>query len=238
MERETEPKRRGARRAAPRRGPVGMVVGFFGELLMTAGVVVLLFVVYVLWGTGLQTAAAQNDLRGELSFDVDSSETDGEALAPDDIDIGEAYGVIRIPRFGEDWEWVMVQGVEDEDLKNGPGHYPNSANPGELGNFAVAAHRSGHGEPFAKFPELHVGDIIEVVMADGTYVYEIDDAPNGDPDGNKIEIQDTWVVDPVPGEPRSTEPTERRITLTTCWPRFGSSHRMFATGVLISEEAR
>ncbi|WP_166352426.1 class E sortase [Phytoactinopolyspora limicola] len=209
---------------------MALLVGFIGEMLLTAGVLVLLFVVYILWGTGLQTAAAQNDLRGQL----DSS----EVADLDEIDIGDAYGIIRIPRFGDDWEWVIVQGVEDDDLRNGPGRYPDSAHPGELGNFAVAAHRSGHGEPFAKFPDLHVGDTVEIIMADGTYVYELDDAPDGDSDGNRINITDSWVVDPVPGEPRSTEPTERRITLTTCWPRFGSSHRMYATGVLVSVDPR
>lgn len=211
-----------------------MIVGGFGELLLTAGAVVLLFVVYTLWGTGLQTAAAQDDLRDQLA--IGDEQAGDDATPPEEIDIGDAYGIIRIPRFGEDWEWVMVQGVEDEDLKNGPGHYPDSADPGELGNVGVAAHRSGHGEPFAQFPELRVGDIVEVITADGRFVYKLDDAPDGDPDGNRIEIKDTWVVAPVPGEPRDTEPTEKRITLTTCWPRFGSSHRMYATGTLVRAE--
>jgi LPXTG-site transpeptidase (sortase) family protein len=218
-----------------------MIAGVFGELLLTAGAIVLLFVVYTLWGTGLQTAAAQNDLRDQLAFDTEVGQAETEQVettAPSDVEIGDAYGVIRIPRFGDDWEWVIVQGVEDEDLKNGPGHYPNSADPGELGNFSVAAHRAGHGEPFAQFPELLVGDIIEVETSEGIFTYRLDDAPDGDSDGNKIEIQDTWVVAPVPGEPRDAEPTEARITLTTCWPRWGSSHRMYATGTLIDVEER
>jgi sortase A len=218
-----------------------MIAGAFGELLLTAGALVLLFVVYLLWGTGLQTAAAQDDLRSQLNLDGSagsSTSEDSPDSSLDDVGIGDAYGIIRIPRFGDDWEWVIVQGVEDEDLRNGPGHYLDSANPGELGNFAVAAHRSGHGEPFAPFPELHVGDIVEIETVDGTFIYELDDAPDGDPDGNKIAISDRWVVDPVPGQPRDTEPVERRITLTTCWPRFGSSARMYATGVLIEEEQR
>lgn len=227
-------KRRKVKKSPPKRGAFAVVVGGFGELLLTAGAVVLLFVVYTLWGTGLQTAAAQDDLRDQLA--IGDEQAGDDAAPPEEIDIGDAYGIIRIPRFGEDWEWVMVQGVEDEDLKNGPGHYPDSADPGELGNFGVAAHRSGHGEPFAQFPELRVGDIVEVITADGRFVYKLDDAPDGDPDGNRIEIKDTWVVAPVPGEPRDTEPTEKRITLTTCWPRFGSSHRMYATGTLVKAE--
>ncbi|NEE03801.1 class E sortase [Phytoactinopolyspora halotolerans] len=216
-----------------------MIAGGLGELMLTAGAIVLLFVVYTLWGTGLQTAAAQDDLRGQLGFGGGQDSTQqGDPTSPSETDLGDAYGIIRIPRFGDDWEWVIVQGVEDADLKNGPGHYPDSVDPGELGNFAVAAHRAGHGEPFAQFPELRVGDVVEIETADGIFTYELDDAPDGDSDGNKIEIQDSWVVDPVPGEPRSTEPTERRITLTTCWPRWGSSHRMYATGTLVDEQPR
>ncbi|WP_376778645.1 hypothetical protein [Phytoactinopolyspora halotolerans] len=62
--------------------------------------------------------------------------------------------------------------------------------------------------------------------------------PDGDSDGNKIEIQDTWVADPVPGEASGVEPAEERLTLTTCWPRWGSSHRVHATGTLVSVEER
>ena len=222
-----------ASRRAPRRSQWAVAVGALGELLLTAGVVVVLFVVYMLWGTGLQTAQAQDDLHRELEQRWSSLDVD-ESLDPDAIADGEAYGILRIPRFGDDGEKIIVQGVEPEHLADGPGHYPDTADPGEVGNVGLAAHRAGHGEPFAQFPELHAGDRIEIEMADGVYVYELDDAPDGDDDGNKIDISDTWVVDPVPGEPSGTRPSERRITLTTCWPRWGASHRMYATGVLVS----
>lgn len=223
-----------ASRQPPRRSAWAVAVGVVGELLLTAGAVVLLFVVYMLWGTGLQTAQAQDDLGRELEQRWAGLDDPSDPSGPDEIAEGEAYGILRIPRFGDDYEKIIVQGVEPEHLADGPGHYPDTADPGELGNVGLAAHRAGHGEPFAQFPELHVGDRIEVEMADGVYVYELDDAPDGDDDGNKININDTWVVDPVPGQPPGTRPTERRITLTTCWPRWGASHRMYATGVLIS----
>ncbi|TDE09483.1 class E sortase [Jiangella asiatica] len=221
-------------RRAPRRSAFAVAVGALGELMLTAGALVLLFVVYMLWGTGLQTAQAQDDLEDELSSRWGQLAPEAPPPDPSELADGDAYGTLRIPRFGDDWEFTVVQGVLDEDLDRGPGHYPDSADPGELGNFAIAAHRSGHLEPFADFPELLVGDVIEIEMADGVYVYELDDAPDGDSDGNRINIDDGWVVNPVPGEPLDTEPTQRRITLTTCWPRFGSSHRMYATGLLVS----
>ena len=167
-----------------------MIAGFVGELLLTAGVLVLLFVVYLLWGTGIQAAQAQDDLDAQLHERWGQLEEGEQTPELDELDLGDAYGILRIPRFGDDWEKFVVQGVEDEDLKNGPGHYPKSADPGELGNFAIAAHRSGHGEPFAKFADLHVGDLIEIQVAAGTYVYKLDDAPDGDSNGNKINISD------------------------------------------------
>lgn len=232
-------KARRGRRRAPKRSPIAALAGVLGELLLTAGAVVLLFVVYTLWGTGLQTAAAQNELREEFALDIEAepAETDAEEEAPEEtLDLGDAYGILRIPRFGEDWERIVVEGVEADDLRDGPGRYPDNAHAGELGNFAIAGHRSGHGEPFAQFPELRVGDIVEIETRTGIYRYKLDTAPDGDPDGNRIEIRDSWVVDPVPGEPQSTEPTEARLTLTTCWPRWGSSHRMYASGVLVSAD--
>ncbi|WP_298328912.1 class E sortase [Haloactinopolyspora sp.] len=224
------------RRSAPKSSPLAMIAGGFGELLLTAGALVLLFVVYTLWGTGIQTASAQDDLRQQLDFSGGQIEKQDPG-ALDELELGDAYGIMRIPRFGEDWEWIIVQGTEDADLKSGPGHYLDSADPGEVGNFAIAGHRSGHGEPFAAFPELRVGDTVEIETATGIFTYQLDDAPDGDSNGNKININDAWVVDPVPGEPKDTEPTERRITLTTCWPRFGSTHRMYATGTLVGGEA-
>lgn len=238
--RRKAPRRKKAlqrRNTAPQRSFVAAIAGGFGELMLTGGVVVLLFVVYTLWGTGIQTASAQDELRNELTFDVGQIEKEQQPAALDDLDLGDAYGILRIPRFGDDWEWVVVQGTEPDDLKNGPGHYVDSADPGELGNFSIAAHRSGHGQPFAQFPELRVGDTVEIETATGVYIYKLDDAPNGDSDGNKIDINETWVVDPVPGGPAETKPTERRLTLTTCWPRWDSTHRMYATGTLVGGEA-
>lgn len=229
-------RRRADHRKAPQRNFGARVAGGLGELLLTAGAVVLLFVVYTLWGTGIQTANAQDDLRDQLG--IGSGQVEKEPVPLDELEVGDAYGLIRIPRFGDDWEWIIVQGTEDEDLKNGPGHYPDSVDPGKKGNFSIAAHRSGHGEPFAAFAELREGDIIEIETHTGVYKYRLDDAPNGDPDGNRIEITDSWVVKPIPDKdtPSDAKPTEKRITLTTCWPRWGSSHRMYATGVLVSAE--
>lgn len=219
------------------RVPLGTTLGFLGELLLTAGVLILLYVAYVLWGTGLQTERAQSDLR-EQTVQAWAAPATGDDSASDQVDsadeatleLGGGYALLRIPRFGADWEWVVVQGTELADLGNGPGHYVHSANPGELGNLAIAGHRSGHGAPFHNLDQLQVDDVIEIETADGVWTYTLDQGPI------IIEPSDVWVVDPVPGEPPDAEPTERRLTLTTCHPRYGSAQRMYVSGVLISGE--
>ncbi|TDD67197.1 class E sortase [Jiangella aurantiaca] len=248
MQRRAAPRHRRASgsRSSGRRTAL-VAAGVAGELLLTAGALVLLFVVYTFWGTGLQTAAAQDDLRDEFQQHLLSREepTGAEADGGDDasaepapLELGDAYGILRIPRFGDGWERIVIEGTDPDDLRDGPGHYVDSVDPGQLGNFAVAAHRSGHGEPFARFAELREGDIVEIETIDGVFRYELDDAPDGDNDGNVIEATELWVVDPVPGEPAGTEPAEARLTLTTCWPRWGSEKRMYATGVLVDERPR
>ncbi|HEX6335425.1 MAG TPA: class E sortase [Jiangellaceae bacterium] len=242
--------RRSVRNVRPRgRGTVSKAAGILGELLLTAGFLILLYVAYVLWGTGIQTERAQDEMRErietlwepvqestEASPDEVPAETDtpAEADAPSEADapaeVDEVFGIIRIPRLGNDWEWVVVDEVDLESLSRGPGHYPQSAMPGELGNLAIAGHRSGHGAPFHNLDRIQAGDTIEIERADGVWTYTVDRTPT------VIDPSDVWVVAPVPGAAAEAEPTERRITLTTCHPRYGSSQRMFVSGVLTSGE--
>lgn len=240
---------RKARRAHKKRHgslPTGLATaaGVAGEVLLTAGVVVLLYVAYVLWGTGIQTDRAQDELREQIeawperpagSGDTDSDtggDTDEDleppVFEPEDLELGDGYAILRVPRFGADWEWVVVEGVELPDLTRGPGHYPDSAHPGEVGNLSVAGHRAGHGAPFNHMDALKVGDTIEIETYAGVWTYTIDRGPV------VIAPTDTWVVDPVPGQGSSVAPSERRITLTTCHPRYGSTQRMYVSGVMTS----
>lgn len=216
------------------RRPLSRGVGVLGELLLTAGVLVLLYVAYVLWGTGIQTERAQDDLREQIEATWDTNEPEIAGTAPaeaiEQIDLGDAFGMLRIPKLGEDWEWVVVDDVDLGSLARGPGHYPDSALPGELGNLSIAGHRSGHGAPFHDLDKVEVGDTVEIQTADGVWTYTFDTAPT------VINPSDVWVIDPVPGAAADAEPTERRITLTTCHPRYGSSQRMYISGVLTSGE--
>jgi LPXTG-site transpeptidase (sortase) family protein len=222
-----------------RRSPVVTIAGVAGEVVLTAGVLVLLYVVYVLWGTGIHAERAQDELRAEtLDAWANQGGSDDEDPDPEDdvplvelgeLDIGDGYGFLRIPRFGDNWEWVVVEGTELSDLSRGPGHYRDTADVGELGNFSIAGHRSGYGQPFIDMDKIRAGDTVEIETSDGTWTYTIDQEPV------VVKPTDTWVVDPVPDADQA-EPNERRITLTTCHPRYGSDKRMYVSGVLTSGE--
>ncbi len=89
----------------------------------------------------------QKDLRQEFHASQAAKPTsDGSA--------GDGVAILHIPALGKKWQWVVVEGVGNEDLALGPGHFPGTAQPGEIGNFAVAGHRATHGEPFAHLDKL------------------------------------------------------------------------------------
>jgi sortase A len=221
----------GASPSGPRkRRPVARTMHVFGELLLTLGAVLLLFVGYQLWWTGVETGQAQDDIKDQLAQQWDNPLQPGETppspgespgeegLA--DVDLGEGIGIIRIPRFGPSYAWAVVEGVRLEDLARGPGHYPESAMPGEVGNFAVAGHRATHGEPFAQFEALRVGDEVVVETATQWFTYTIYDIQY------PVPVTSSWAITPhASQEPLVGEPTRQLMTLTTCHPRWASTYR-------------
>jgi sortase A len=132
---------------------------------------------------------------------------------------GHALAVLTIPRFGADWRWVTVEGTTADDLAEGPGHYAGTPLPGARGNVAFAGHRAGHGDPFIDFDRLRPGDVVTFEQAGTRWVYTLDTSPV------IVGTGATWVLDPLPG---------RHLTLTTCWPRYGSAQRMYVRGHLTS----
>jgi sortase A len=130
---------------------------------------------------------------------------------------GHALARLRVPRFGAAWSWVVVEGTTAESLAEGPGHYAGTPLPGARGNVAIAGHRAGHGDPFIDFDRLEPGDTLRLGQGRAWWVYRLVTRPRIVPPSA------SWVLDPLPG---------RRLTLTTCWPRYGSSQRMFVRAVL------
>jgi sortase A len=197
-----------------------------GELLITAGVIVLLFVGYQLVWTNVQAdraATAQADaLEGRWA---ERSAEEPEFDVP--LKKGEAFALLRIPRLGENFRVPIVEGVSLEDLAQGVGHYPETALPGEIGNFSVAGHRATNGEPFAYLDQLDKGDAVVVESATTWYTYEVFKA-------YIVAPTQVGVILPVPNEPDAV-PRRRLMTLTTCNPRWDSYERLIFHAELVEE---
>lgn len=260
------------------------ILGALGRFFITTGIVILLFVGYQLWGTGLQEASAQSGLENEFdelldSVDPSTTETTVAVTSPStsttvvssttsttvatttippaggtipvlDTELadklyregGEAVARINIPAI--DVTKVVVQGVQVEDLRNGPGHYASTVFPGQVGNSGIAGHRTTYGAPFNRVDELLPGDEIRVRTVQGDHVYRVlsaDEAYSPDkigglsdfvvPEGTEglghiiVGPEATWVLGDF---------GDNRITLTACHPKYSARERIIVAAVLVS----
>ncbi len=175
--------------------------------------------------TGIQTGRAQSALLAELA-DVEAAaapSSDGATVAAGDpvaagAEHGEPLAVLEIPRLGEDWRWAVLEGTEDDVIADGIGHYAGTPLPGAAGNVALAGHRAGHGSPFLDFDRLGPGDEVRIRQGATTWTYELTTSPR------KVDNDADWVLDPLPGH---------QLTLTTCWPKYGSLARLYVRGELV-----
>lgn len=199
-----------------------------GELCITAGLVLLLFVAYELWGTGAYTSAQQGLLSKQLDKQWGAKQT--VTTTTEKVHLGEGLALIRIPRLGKDYHYVVIEGVTVADLRKGPGHYPGTAMPGGIGNFVVSGHRTTYAAPFNRVDELRDGDKILVDTRDKQFVYKVT--------GEKVVLPtQVDVTEPVPFH-AGAKPTKRLITLTTCHPKYSAAHRLIVFGELVQEIPR
>ncbi|TNC46850.1 class E sortase [Mumia zhuanghuii] len=194
---------------------------------MLVGVGLLAYVGWQYFGTNIIAKQQQAQVREDLvrSWDAPASERDELP--------GGAIALMRVSRFGDDVEVPVVKGVGDRALARGVGWFPDSAGPGEVGNFAVAGHRVTHGEPFRHFLELRKGDEVVVETRTHVYTYVLRD----DGTDRELDFSEGWVLDPVPGEP-GAQPTERLITLVTCSELFHTDKRSVVFGELARAERK
>jgi sortase (surface protein transpeptidase) len=209
-----------------------------GELLVTAGVIVLLFVVYEVYVTDLLNDRTQNNLAEQIH-----EQWDAEGAAPENLvapAVGQPLAVLHIPRLGEDYSRVVLEGTTEDELSEGPGHYVGTALPGQQGNVALAGHRVGKGSPFLDADKLRPGDPIVVETAQTWYVYRVlgDPAtgdyttdPSGIPGQQIVLPSDVAVIAPTPGAADPTA-TGAYLTLTTCHPKYSAQQRMIVHAVL------
>lgn len=222
------------------------VVGVIGELLITAGVIALLYVAWQMWVGDLIYGAQRNAVGQQLSQEWEQevpaptpSTSDTPAppavitdpaqvpvmAAPGD---GEQFAVLRVPRFGADYNMPIAGGTTRARTLDpiGIGHYNGTQMPGEIGNFALAAHRLTHGGAFNYLDQLRLGDAIVVETPDGWYTYRYRTL-------EYVHPTEVAVLDPVPQAP-DVAAGNAFITLTSCNPRWTMDERIVAYGVFES----
>lgn len=213
-------------------------VGLIGRGLITSGLLMLGFVAYQLWGTGIATARAQRDLAaifaaqitatpattttaavtttlpGSTTTVVPLDTTPATSTVPPapqlEVDLGDPVARLEIPAINVDQ--YVVAGVGVDELQLGPGHFPDTPLPGQLGNAAIAGHRTTYGQPFHDVDQLMPGDEIVATTASGRYVYR---------------VRETLIVEPSDYHVvATTDPTIAELTLTSCHPKWSAAQRI------------
>ncbi|HVU72485.1 MAG TPA: class E sortase [Mycobacteriales bacterium] len=230
-----------------------------GELFITCGLVVLLFVVYLLWWTDVQQRHVQKALTKQLEQEWADNEAPG-------IDVpavpGDALGILFIPRLGsrcdasgcsKGYNQIVVEGgdvntsagaaLEDEVLAKGPAHYPGTAPIGGVGNLAIAGHRVTHGHPFKQLMDLKPGDAIVFETKDYWYTYSA---------VSMQQVRPTFVDVALPVPPPAPagefdhkawpavafHAGEHLLTFSTCTPEYTATYRLILHGTLSAKEPR
>ncbi|MCB4209220.1 class E sortase [Arthrobacter sp. UM1] len=204
-------------RRLPRRPSIREIIG---ETLLLLGLVVVLFVAWRLWWTNVVDGSRQEAEahRIEQRFASDRSAQTAPEPASRSLKLGSGIAVVYIPRFGPQYSRPVLEGVGADVLDTlGLGHYPGTAGPGGLGNFALAGHRQTHGAVLDNIDQLRAGDSVYVRTARGYYRYRFESA-------RIVLPSETSVLAADPLHPGAA-PTHRYLTLTSCHPRFGDSHR-------------
>ncbi|KAA9106605.1 class E sortase [Microbacterium rhizomatis] len=215
--------------------------GVLGEILITVGVVTLLYVSWQLWigdmiyGAERNAAGQQLTQQWEDDFlarpkpaTVPDTSPTADPIALPQPENSQVFGTMLIPRFGSDYNVSIAGGVTREGTLDtiGIGHYPGTNMPGEVGNFALAAHRTTWGKPFNRIADLHVGDAIVIETPDGWYTYRFRTLEYVTPDAVNVLL-------PVP-QVTGAAADGRYMTMTSCSPMYAMSERIVAYSVFES----
>ncbi|MGV3114870.1 class E sortase [Corynebacterium freneyi] len=242
---------------------VSRIAGILGELLITFGVISALFVFYQLYWTGVSTGKAQaqaaDDLRSQwgAAAPVDPAAppppADG-AQAADPTMAGYGWGTegapvafLTAPNAGIH-DFVAFEGVDQGTLANGPGHYPGTALPGQVGNAAFAAHRDGNGAPFDNIDRLGTCDDIIVETSSAIFRYKVlpvdglagaGEAFDCVPEGTIVPgVPGRHIVTPDQSQVVTSHGQASMVTFTTCHPQWSNTHRLIVHGVLAGVEPK
>ena len=208
----------GRQRRRPPRSHARRAVTLLGIAMILAGLGFLAFCAWQYFGTNIVSKHKQADIKQSIATNWDNG-----------ID-GDDIGLLRVERFGSDYEVPIVEGFDDDALASGVGWDSNSADPGQIGNFAIAGHRVTHGEPFARFPKLRKGDRVVVETRTEIFTYELRNPGTS----ITVDFSTGWPLQPVPDpDAAGRRPTEAVITLVTCSELFHTRDRSVVIGDLV-----
>ncbi|OKJ74056.1 class E sortase [Streptomyces sp. CB02460] len=225
-----------ARRAAKaaKDSPAIVISRGIGEIFITLGVLMLLFVTYQLWWTNVR--ADQIAGRETHKIQDDWAKNENTPEKQEAFEPGQGFAIIHIPKL--DVVTPIAEGTSKEKVldRGMVGHYSEkplkTAMPSaKEGNFALAGHRNTHGEPFRYINRLKPGDPIVVETREAYYTYEMTSVLAQTSPSN------VSVIAPVPKQSGFTKPG-RYITLTTCTPEFTSTYRLIVWGKMVDERPR
>jgi sortase A len=219
------------RQRATKPGAAVVASRAIGEVFITTGVLMLLFVTYQLWWTNVRAHAQAGSEASQLQNDWANGKR-----APGEFSPGQGFAILHIPKL--DVVAPIAEGVSNKKVldKGMVGHYGEGAlktamPDAKTGNFALAAHRNTHGEPFRYINQLKPGDEVVVETQDTYFVYKMTSTLPVTAPSN------TSVIDPIPKGSGFTKPG-RYITLTTCTPEFTSKYRLIVWGKMVEERPR
>lgn len=226
-----EPRGRVGRGSRGRRPPPRVTfLGVVGDLLITAGVLVLLFIAWQQWFNDLVVAKQHEERAASISQSLGTAEqgttTPAEGWGTPKVSPqpgnAEVFGVMYVPRFGATYSVPLAGGTTTAGTLDtiGVGHYDDTQMPGAVGNFAVAGHRTTHGAPFNQIANLQLGDEIYVKTADGWYTYTFRNL-------EYVKPTQVSVLEPSPDEPGKTT-DDRIMTMTSCNPMYSATERIVA----------
>ena len=224
------------RRRRPQRRPRITATGVLGELLVTLGAVLLLFLGWKYWLNDIITGNEEIQASSQLSHQLAEAASSAEHVDPDAGGIpvrplpqttAEEFAVIYVPAWGDDWSRRIAADVARSEVLDQAfiGAYMDSTPVGGVGNFVIAGHRLAAGAPMSQLPDLAYGDRAYIETVDGWYVYEYRSA-------EYVLPTEVSVLSPVPRHPELPA-SERVMVMMTCNPLFSIDERLIAYTTLV-----
>jgi len=208
------------------------VVQVIGEVLITIGAVLMLYVVWQLFINDPVVGSSQQQESQKFVADKSSNARTFIEMKPN-LKQGAVFAKLHVPRFGKDYERLVGEGTFQKVTLNvvGVGHYITSEWPGAVGNFAVAAHRTSHGAPFADIDKLQTGDRVWVETNESWFTYEYRQT-------KIVHPSETGVIENVPKGLAGANSGGKYMTMTSCHPKWSNEQRIVVWLELVKEEPK